>query len=177
MWALSTLICSSHFVKCLQCNVRCAVQSHFPPVQKVLILIVSNMMELTIDEALPQPLLPRVDGQVVEAKLGALILACIFDNQGQSNWSWFSFFMMAISLMSIEVKSLEPWYSPAPELLLSSNSKGVPGGKDMMMIKVLPMKTWWWLRSKQLSWLEWCSWWWSLIGDNDNNDDDQDHSK
>ena len=65
--------------------VQCAVQSQFPPVQIDLLLIVSNMMELTIDEALPQPLLPRVDGQVVEAKLVAPPLACIFDNQGQSN--------------------------------------------------------------------------------------------
>ena len=69
-------------VKCLY--VRCVVQSHFPPVQIELLLIVS-IMELTIDEALPQPLLPRVDGQVVEAKHVALMLACIFDNQGQSN--------------------------------------------------------------------------------------------
>ena len=83
---------SAHFVKCLQCNVQCAVQSHFPPVQIVLLLIVFNMMELidstmelTIDETLPQPLLPRVDGQVVEAELVTPTCACIFDNQGQSN--------------------------------------------------------------------------------------------
>ena len=61
------------------------LQSHFPPVQIVLQLIDSNMMELTIDESLPQALLPRVDGQVVEAKRVALPLACTFDNQGQSN--------------------------------------------------------------------------------------------
>ena len=63
----------------------CNVQSRFPPVQIVLLLIASNMMELTIDETLPQPLLPWVGGQVVEAKHVAPILACIFDNQGQSN--------------------------------------------------------------------------------------------
>ena len=40
-------------------------------------------MELAIDEALPQPLLSWVDRQMVEAKSVALILACIFDNQGQ----------------------------------------------------------------------------------------------
>ena len=55
------------------------------PVQIVLPLIVSNIVDLTIDEALPQPLLPRVDGQVVEAKAATLMLAWIFDNQGQSN--------------------------------------------------------------------------------------------
>ena len=67
-------------------DVQCAVQSRFPPVQIVLPPIVSTM-ELTIDETLPQPLLPWVDGQVVEAKLGAPPPACIyayniFDNQG-----------------------------------------------------------------------------------------------
>ena len=51
------------------------MQSLFPPVQIVLLLIVS-IMEMTIDEALPLALLPGVDGQVVEAKLGALILSC-----------------------------------------------------------------------------------------------------
>jgi hypothetical protein len=33
-------------------------------------------MELAIEEALPLALLPAVDGQVVEAKPGALILSC-----------------------------------------------------------------------------------------------------
>ena len=61
------------------------MQSHFPPVQIVPPPPFVSTMELTIDEALPQALLPRVDGQVVEAKLVALILACIIDNQGQSN--------------------------------------------------------------------------------------------
>jgi len=61
------------------------MESTFPPVQIALLLIVISTMELTIDETLPQPLLPRVDGQVVKAKLGALMLACIFDNQGQGN--------------------------------------------------------------------------------------------
>ena len=67
----ATEICSVEL-----CQQKCIVQSLFPPVQIVLPLIVSNMMELTIDEALPQPLLPRVDGQVVEAKHVALILSC-----------------------------------------------------------------------------------------------------
>ena len=69
-------ICSAHFVKCLQCYVRFAVQSYFPPVQIVLPLIVAKTMELTIDKALPQALLPRVDGQVVEAEAVAMILTC-----------------------------------------------------------------------------------------------------
>ena len=33
-------------------------------------------MELLVDKAASRTLLPRVDGQVVEAKLGALILTC-----------------------------------------------------------------------------------------------------
>ena len=53
----------------------CIVQSLFPPVQIVLLLIVS-IMELAIDEALPLALLPGVDGQVVEAKPVALMLSC-----------------------------------------------------------------------------------------------------
>ena len=62
------------------------VQFHFPPIHIVLQRSAIIVMALTIDEALPQALLPRVDGQVVEAKLGALILTCIlFDNRGQSN--------------------------------------------------------------------------------------------
>ena len=48
--------------------VRCAVQSHLPPVQIALPLLVSSITELAIDEALPQALLPGVDGQVVDAE-------------------------------------------------------------------------------------------------------------
>ena len=51
------------------------MQSLSPPEQIVLQLIVS-IMELTIEEALPLALLPGVDGQVVEAKLGAPMLSC-----------------------------------------------------------------------------------------------------
>ena len=66
-------------------------------------------MELAIDEALPQPLLPWVDGQVVEAEHVAPLLACIFDNQGLRHLNLILLFIaMAISLMSVEAKSLEP---------------------------------------------------------------------
>ena len=62
------------------------LQFHFPPIHIVLPRIAIIVMALPIDEALPQALLPRVDGQVEEAKATALPLACIlFDNQGQSN--------------------------------------------------------------------------------------------
>ena len=61
--------------------VRCAVQLYFPPVQIQLQLIVAKTMELAIDEALLQALLPQVNGQVVEAEAAALILSCILDNQ------------------------------------------------------------------------------------------------
>ena len=73
-------ICSADFVECLQCYVLCALQSYFPPVQIVLHQIVATM-ELTIDKALLQALLPWVDGQVIEAQQVALALACIFDYQ------------------------------------------------------------------------------------------------
>ena len=72
-------ICSVHFGQIFTEYVKCAVR--FPPVQIPLFPIV-GIMELTVDETLPQALLPRVGGQVVEAKLVALPLACIFDNQG-----------------------------------------------------------------------------------------------
>ena len=54
------------------------LQFHFPPVHIVLPRNAIIVMALTIDEALPQALLPRVDGQVVEAKQGALILTCMY---------------------------------------------------------------------------------------------------
>ena len=66
----ATEICSIEL-----CQPMCNVQSLSPPVHIELLLIVS-IMELAIDEALPLALLPGVDGQVVEAKLGALILSC-----------------------------------------------------------------------------------------------------
>ena len=52
--------------------VRCAVKSHLPPVQ----ILLHSIMELAIDEALPQALLPGVDGQVVDAKQEAPIIEC-----------------------------------------------------------------------------------------------------
>ena len=54
----------------------CSLQK-LPPVHvKVDLLDKLTTMELFVDEAVSRTLLPRVDGQVVEAKLVALILAC-----------------------------------------------------------------------------------------------------
>ena len=52
----------------------CSVQSNLPPVQIALQLFVSFITESAIDEALPQALLPGVDGQVVDAKQEAPII-------------------------------------------------------------------------------------------------------
>ena len=53
------------------------ISSKLPPVQIIVDLLdTSTAMELFVDKASSRTLLPRVDGQVVEPKLVALILTC-----------------------------------------------------------------------------------------------------
>ena len=55
-------------------------------------MLIVSIMELPIDRALPLALLPRVGGQVVEAKTVATILACSWSaaqlQQEGDVWKW-----------------------------------------------------------------------------------------
>ena len=127
-------ICSVHFGQIFTEYVKCALS--FQPVQIALLPIV-GIMDLTIDETLPQPFHPGVMRQVVEAELGAHILACIIMIKFKA--------ILKVDLVCYDGNfsdvSWEAFHSPAPDLLLSSNSKGVPGGKGIMVIKVTARST------------------------------------
>ena len=111
-------MCSVYFVKYYKIYVKRAVR--FQPVQIPLLPIVVPM-ELTIDEALPQPFHPGVSRQVVEAKSGALILACIIMIKFKA--------ILKVDLVcyygNFSDVNWERFHSPAPDSLLSSSSKSV----------------------------------------------------
>ena len=82
-------------------------------------------MELFVDEAVSRTLLPRVDGQVVEAKLGALILTCTLRIKVEPK-KYSTFFIKnntGKATKSIKILS-NMSYLPVPDVLFISTKMG-----------------------------------------------------